>query len=80
MMKLKLVSVVALFVWLLSACSVPKDVTYFQGIDQLTPEQVEKMDQTYSAKICPDDRLTITVSAWDPTVVTPFNPPPYSYV
>ena len=34
MMKLKLVSVVALFVWLLSACSVPKDVTYFQGIDQ----------------------------------------------
>ena len=30
-MKVKLVSVVALFVLLLGACSVPKDVVYFQG-------------------------------------------------
>ena len=27
----------------------------------------------------PDDLLTITVTAWDPTVVTPFNPPVYAY-
>ncbi|MGM9797215.1 MAG: polysaccharide biosynthesis/export family protein [Parabacteroides sp.] len=78
-MKLKLVSVVALFVWLLSACSVPKDVAYFQGIDSATAEQIEQMSQTYTARICTDDMLTITVTAWDPTVVTPFNPPAFSY-
>lgn len=79
MMKLKLVSVVALFMWLLSACSVPKDVAYFQGIDSATAEQIEQMSQTYTARICADDMLTITVTAWDPTVVTPFNPPAFSY-
>ena len=78
-MKLKLVSVVALFMWLLNACSVPKDVVYFQGIDGATAEQIEQMSQTYTAKICRDDMLTITVTAWDPTVVTPFNPPAFSY-
>ena len=78
-MKVKLVSVVALFVLLLGACSVPKDVVYFQGVDALTPEQVSKMNQAYTSKICPDDLLTITVTAWDPTVVTPFNPPVYAY-
>lgn len=78
-MKLKLVSVVALFMWLLSACSVPKDVAYFQGIDSATAEQIEQMSQTYTARICADDMLTITVTAWDPTVVTPFNPPAFSY-
>ena len=40
-MKLKFVSVVALFMWILNACSVPKDVAYFQGVDSLTQEQVE---------------------------------------
>ena len=78
-MKLKLVSVVALFMWLLNACSVPKDVAYFQGVDSLTQEQVADMSRTYSTKICPDDLLTITVTGWDPTVLTPFNPPAYSY-
>ena len=60
-MRVKLVSVVALFVLLLGACSVPKDVVYFQGVDALTPEQVSKMNQAYTSKICPDDLLTITV-------------------
>ncbi len=78
-MKLKLVSVVALFVWLLNACSVPKDVVYFQGVDSLTEEQVAEMSQNYATKICPDDLLTITVTGWDPTVLTPFNPPAYAY-
>lgn len=77
-MKLKLLFV-ALFTFLLGACSVPKDVTYFQGIDALTTEQKALMNQTYTTKICPDDLLTITVTAWDPNVVTPFNPPTYAY-
>ena len=77
-MNLKLLSVI-LFTILLGACSAPKDVTYFQGIDSLTSEQKALMNQTYIAKICPDDMLTITVTAWDPNVVTPFNPPTYAY-
>ncbi len=64
---------------LLGACSTPKDVAYFQGIDDLTASQIEQMNQTYVSKICTDDVLTITVTAWDPTVTTPFNPPVYAY-
>lgn len=77
-MRLKLLSVV-LFAFLMGACSVPKDVVYLQGVDTLTPEQIKQMSQTYTTKIVPDDMLNITVSAWDPTVTTPFNPPTYAY-
>ena len=77
-MKVKLLFFVLAIVWL-GACSVPKDVTYFQGVDELTSEQVEQMSQNYSTKICPDDLLTITVTGWDPTVLTPFNPPVYAF-
>lgn len=77
-MKLKLLSVV-LLIFFLGACSVPKDVVYFQGIDSLTTVQKELMNQTYTTKIVPDDLLSITVTAWDPTVVTPFNPPVFAY-
>ena len=62
-----------------SSCSVPKDVTYLQGLDSLTPEQKEMMNRSYESRICPDDQLSITVTASDPTVTTPFNPPVYSY-
>lgn len=68
-----------LFVLFLSGCNTPKDVAYFQGIDSLTPEQINEMSQTYSSRIYPDDMLTITVTSWDPTVVTPFNPPSFAY-
>lgn len=79
-MNIKLVAIWAcLILFLGTSCSVPKDVVYFQGIDSLTPEQVELMNQNYTSKICPDDRLSITVTAWDATVVTPFNPPVYAY-
>ena len=42
-MRVKLVSVVALFVLLLGACSVPKDVVYFQGVDASNPENLKQM-------------------------------------
>lgn len=61
------------------ACSVPKDVVYFQGIDDLSPEQLAKMSQTYTTKITNDDLLSINVTAWDPAAVTPFNPPVFAY-
>ena len=64
---------------LLTSCMTPKDVTYLQGIDTLSKEQLAAMSQTYSAAICEDDLLTITVTAWDPSVVVPFNPPTYAF-
>jgi polysaccharide export outer membrane protein len=73
-MKIKHLSVGGLILFLTS-CGTPKDVLYFQGIDSLTTEQIARMNQTYTSRICPDDLLTINVAGWDPTVVTPFNPP-----
>ncbi len=64
---------------LVCACKAPKDVVYFQGIDELTPERLAEMGQTYTIKIANDDLLSINVTAWDPAAVTPFNPPVYAY-
>lgn len=69
----------AVFCALICSCSVPKDVVYFQGIDSLSPEQLDKMSQSYSNEITYDDLLAISVTAWDPSAVTPFNPPTYAY-
>lgn len=69
----------AIFCGVMCACSTPKDVVYFQGVDTLTPEQLSQMSQTYSTKITDDDLLSITVAAWDPASVTPFNPPVFAY-
>ena len=44
-MRIKLISVVILFVLLLGACSAPKDVVYLQGVDTLTPEQISQINQ-----------------------------------
>jgi polysaccharide export outer membrane protein len=67
-------------IFLLGSCRVPKDVTYFQGIDDLSQKQAEMMNQRPNTRICDDDLLTINVSSWDPTVSAPFNPPAYSYI
>ena len=69
----------AAFCALICSCSVPKDVVYFQGIDTLTSDQLNKMSQSYSNEITYDDLLAISVTAWDPSAVTPFNPPTYAY-
>ncbi|MCD7978212.1 MAG: polysaccharide export protein [Tannerellaceae bacterium] len=79
-MRLKLFPIIILLIIVFStSCSTPKDVVYFQGIDGLTAEQMSQMDQTYNARIGPADLLSITVTAWDPTAVTPFNPPTFAY-
>lgn len=77
-MKLKYFLFVGLFV-VMCACKAPKDVVYFQGIDDLTSEQLKEMSQTYTTKIGNDDLLSINVTAWDPAAVTPFNPPVFAY-
>ena len=77
-MKFKISLFACLCVWL-TACSVSKDIVYFQGVDSLTPEQLKEMSQTYSTKLTCDDLLSITVANWDPASVTPFNPPVFAY-
>ncbi|MDR1980525.1 MAG: polysaccharide export protein [Tannerellaceae bacterium] len=77
-MNVKLLLLSFLLLILSGACSTPKDIAYFQGIDTLSVEQLNRMHQAYSSQICLDDMLTITVTAWDPSVVTPFNPPVYA--
>ena len=52
------------------ACKAPKDVIYFQGIDDLTPDELAEMSQAYTIKIENDDLLSINVTAWDPVAVT----------
>lgn len=69
----------AFFCGLMCACSTPKDVVYFQGVDSLSTEQLAKMSQKYVTGITYDDLLSITVAAWDPASVTPFNPPVFAY-
>ena len=79
-MRVKLAS--AVVVWallLLASCSAPKDVVYLRGVDSLTPEQIEKMTKVAELRIENDDLLTISVTAPDPTVTTPFNPPVFAY-
>jgi polysaccharide export outer membrane protein len=68
-----------LLILLLSSCRTPRDVSYFQGIDDLTEEQKEAMNQKYVPRICIDDALVINVTSPDRGSVTPFTPPPYGY-
>ncbi len=67
------------FVILLSSCRTPKDISYFQGIDNLTEEQKKAMNQTYNPRICIDDILIINVTSPDRETAAPYNPPPYGY-
>lgn len=78
-MKMKSVPACVLLVLLLAtSCSTPKDIAYFQNIDELANEQKSQMYRKYTSQICPDDMLSITVSSATPDVVTPFNPPLYA--
>ena len=77
-MKIKLLSTI-LLITLLGACSVPKDVAYFQGLDTFSEDEIKSMGQEYVSNISIDDLLLINITSWDPTVATPFNPPAFAY-
>lgn len=72
-MNIKLLS--AILLTFLLSCSTPKDVLYFQGLDDLSTEQITQLNQTYLSRIVTNDILAISVSFWDATAVLPFNPP-----
>lgn len=62
------------------ACSTPKDITYFQHLQDASQVQLDSMYIKYSAKICSDDLLGITVSGQNVAGVAPFNLPAISFM
>lgn len=78
-MRLKFVSAV-LFIILMGACSVPKNITYFQEGNDITAEQIAQMKNYIDPMIKVGDVLTIAVSSTDPLAVAPFNLPLVSFV
>ena len=68
---------VLLLIVLLSSCKTPQNITYFQGIESLTAEQMASVEQTHNPKICINDHLIINVTTPDRETASPYNPPPY---
>lgn len=64
---------------LATSCKTPKDVVYFQGIDQLTPAQEAAMNQIHIPKICVDDVLVINVTSPDGQSAAGYSVAPYVY-
>lgn len=54
----------------LAGCTSPKDILYFQDIDQVDPQ---KIDAEYQPVITKDDKLQIVISGPDKSVVAPYN-------
>src|SRR5690554_6283861 len=55
---------------LIASCTSKKEIVYFQNL----PEQLAQLDSVQSNfKIKPNDILNITVTAYDPIAVKPFN-------
>ena len=68
---------VLLLIVLLSSCKTPQNITYFQGLENLTEEQMTSVDQTHNPKIFVNDYLIINVTSSDRETAAPYNPPPY---
>lgn len=68
----KLLSIVTFIVavFVMASCTSPKDILYFQDIDQAT---IDNLPSNYEALIKKDDRLTIVVSGPDKSVIAPYN-------
>lgn len=64
--------IAAVFVILLTGCSTPKDITYFQDINS---DAVYQVMAAKEIKIKPGDKLSIIVNASDPRVSNMFNLP-----
>ena len=70
---------VLLLMVLLNSCKTPQNISYFQGLESLTEEQMASMNHTHNPKICIDDVLIINVTSPDRESAAAYNPPPYAY-
>lgn len=69
-MKYKLLIVAAVAALMAVSCATPKEILYFQDIDNVS---LNKLTTEYEAVIKKDDRLSILVSGPDKTVTAPYN-------
>ena len=61
------------------SCRTPNNLIYFQGIDDLSAEALEAMNQKYTPRICIDDALIINITSPDRSSAAQFSPPPYGF-
>lgn len=56
--------------WFASSCTSPKQILYFQDIDETVAQKIEEQ---YEPVIMKDDKLQILISGPDKSVITPYN-------
>lgn len=69
-MKKKLLGTVATLAIIATSCSTPKNITYFPELQTGSTIQAEHIN---SIKVRPEDKLSIVVSAQDPSLAAMFN-------
>jgi len=74
MKSIKLVVTCFVLTIILSSCASRKDVVYFQGVDTVAMDSINK-NSNYSPILKPDDQLSIIVSSIDGEAALPFNLP-----
>lgn len=63
---------VAALAFMLGGCSTPKDVAYFQDLDEIV---INETAQRQSIRVQPEDKLSIVVNSKDPALASIFNLP-----
>ena len=56
--------------WFFTSCTSPKQILYFQDIDDMVAQKIE---EKYEPVIMKDDKLQILISGPDKSVVSPYN-------
>ena len=56
--------------WFAASCTSPKQILYFQDIDETVAQKIEEQ---YEPVIMKDDKLQILISGPDKTIITPYN-------
>ena len=56
--------------WFAASCTSPKQILYFQDIDEMVTQKIEEQ---YEPVIMKDDKLQILISGPDKSVITPYN-------
>ncbi|MDR2627092.1 MAG: polysaccharide biosynthesis/export family protein [Dysgonamonadaceae bacterium] len=73
-MKLNTLFIIVLATVLFSGCNSWKEISYVNGVEQLTGTQLSQ-NIPKESKILPNDVLTITVNTVNPSAAVPFNLP-----
>lgn len=62
-------------IWLLAACSAPKNITYFRDVPDTIKQKEIQQAAYYTPVIQPDDILQVTVQTLDPAATAMLNQP-----